>query len=49
MSDLRVGDKVEFTVEAEVVFRYEGDRVELHWHSGEEIVHPSDMRLKNNG
>lgn len=46
MSDLRAGDTVEFVIEAEVETTYrDSDRVKLRWHSGEETVLPSDVRM----
>jgi hypothetical protein len=47
VNDLRPGDTVEIPVEAEVVARFDSNRVKLKWHSGEEIMHESDTRLNN--
>jgi hypothetical protein len=47
MPELNVGDTVEFTVEAEVVARYDNGKLKLRWHSGEVFIFPSDTRLNN--
>jgi len=45
--ELRAGDTVELTVEAEVVCTYQSGRVKLMWHSGEEIMSQMDSRIND--
>lgn len=45
MPDLKTGDTVELTVEAEVVATYESGRVKVRWHSGEQIMSTGNTRL----
>lgn len=40
-----VGDTVEFTIEAEITAVYDSGRIAVRWHSGDEIIYPSDTRL----
>lgn len=41
----KAGDTVELTITAEVTATYDSGRIKVRWHSGEEIMYPSDSRL----
>lgn len=45
LDSLSVGDEVEFTVVAEVTAVYDSGRLAVQWHSGDDIIYPSDTRL----